>query len=59
MSTLLAWHREGHDIERSLPVLSTYLGHASPESTYWYAEAVPELLTLVAKRLDGLFGEPS
>ncbi len=25
--TLLRWHREGHDIERSLPVLATALGH--------------------------------
>jgi len=58
VQTLLQWHREGQDIERSLPVLATALGHATPESTYWYAEAVPELMTLVAKRLDGLFGEP-
>jgi integrase/recombinase XerD len=59
VNTLLEWHREGHDIERSLPVLATALGHATPESTYWYAEAVPEVMTLVAKRLDGLFRESS
>jgi integrase/recombinase XerD len=59
VNTLLQWHRDGHDIERSLPVLATALGHATPESTYWYAEAVPEVMTLVAKRLDGLFGEPA
>jgi integrase/recombinase XerD len=58
VNTLLEWHRGGHDIERSLPVLATALGHTTPASTYWYAEAVPELMTLVAKRLDGLFGEP-
>jgi integrase/recombinase XerD len=58
VNTLLEWHRDGHDIERSLPVLATALGHSTPASTYWYAEAVPELMTLVAKRLDGLFGEP-
>ena len=57
VNTLLQWHREGHDIERSLPVLATALGHVDPTSTYWYAEAVPELMTLIAKRLDGLFGE--
>jgi integrase/recombinase XerD len=57
VNTLLQWRREGTDIERSLPVLATALGHARPESTYWYAEAVPEVMTLVAKRLDGLFGE--
>ena len=36
-----------------------HIQHATPESTYWYAEAVPEVMTLVAKRLDGLFGERS
>lgn len=31
--------------------LTTYLGHASPENTYWYIEAVPELLELAAARI--------
>jgi integrase len=30
--------------------LTTYLGHTTPESTYWYIEAVPELLELAAGR---------
>jgi hypothetical protein len=28
--------------------LSTYLGHASVKSTYWYLEATPELMTDIA-----------
>jgi hypothetical protein len=28
--------------------LSTYLGHAHLESTYWYLEATPALLTRIA-----------
>ena len=49
--TLEDWYREGVDVERSLPRLSTYLGHAGPASTYWYLSATPELLGLAAERL--------
>ena len=51
--TLLDWHQAGVDIDTRLPLLSTYLGHLHPESTYWYLQAVPELLRLVARDLDG------
>jgi len=37
---------------RKIPALSTYLGHVSPESTYWYLQSVPELLGLVSERLE-------
>ena len=50
--TLLGWYRAGEDVDRKLPLLSTYLGHVEPESTYWYLQAVPELLALVSQRLD-------
>ena len=55
--TLLGWHRSGEEVERQLPLLATFLGHAHPASSYWYLEAVPELLQLVARRLDGALGE--
>jgi integrase/recombinase XerD len=32
--------------------LSTYLGHVKPDHTYWYIEAVPELLQLASKRVE-------
>ena len=32
--------------------LSTYLGHVKPEFTYWYIEAVPELLQLASERAE-------
>jgi integrase/recombinase XerD len=50
--TLLGWHRAGIDVEPMLPVLSTYMGHVDPSSTYWYLQATPELLTGVADRLE-------
>ncbi len=54
VSTLLAWHRDGRDANALLPVLSTYLGHVSPSSTYWYLSASPELLAAAAQRLGDL-----
>jgi integrase/recombinase XerD len=49
---VIGWYRNGVDVERRLPLLSTYLGHIAPSSTYWYLSAVPELLELIADRLD-------
>jgi integrase len=49
--TLITWYRAGVDVERELPKLSTYLGHVHTADTYWYLEAVPELLHLAAERL--------
>ena len=34
--TLLRWYRDGGDVQARLPLLSTYLGHINPASTYWY-----------------------
>jgi integrase len=48
---LLEWYQAGLDIERELPKLSTYLGHVEPGLTYWYIEAIPELLVHAVKRL--------
>jgi integrase/recombinase XerD len=50
--TLIDGHRDGADISTLLPVLSTYLGHVEPANTYWYLSAVPELMQLVAARLE-------
>lgn len=48
---LLAWYRTGADVERELPKLATYLGHVHVRHSYWYLEAVPELLQLATERL--------
>jgi integrase/recombinase XerD len=50
--TLAGWYRDGGDAAARMPLLSAYLGHVSPVSTYWYLHAVPELLTLAAQRLE-------
>lgn len=51
VATLLDWYRSGVDVAARMPLLSAYLGHASPASTYWYLQAAPELLVLAASRL--------
>lgn len=49
--TLIGWYRAGQDPAREMIKLTTYLGHTKPEHTYWYIEAVPELLELAAQRV--------
>jgi integrase len=48
--TMVNWYRTGKDPEREMIKLSTYLGHTEPAHTYWYIEAVPELLALASER---------
>ncbi len=54
--TLIDWYREGTDVEKKLPALSTYLGHTWVRDTYWYLSACPELMQEAAKRLDRRWG---
>ena len=52
INTILAWYRRGVDVERHLPELSTYLGHAHITDTYWYLTATPTLLRYVLQRVE-------
>jgi hypothetical protein len=49
---LLGWYRAGVNVDARMPLLSTYLGHSHPESTYRYLSAVPELLFVASERLE-------
>jgi integrase/recombinase XerD len=53
VNTMLGWYRTGANVDVMLPLLSTYLGHTTPASTYWYLTGTPELLALVADKVDG------
>ncbi len=57
VQTLLRWYRAGEDVERRLPVLSTYLGHVHVADTYWYLSAYPELMGLAVAHLEQRWGE--
>jgi integrase/recombinase XerD len=50
--TLLDWYRAGVDVQARLPLLSNYLGHVNPATTYHYLSAAPELLALAGQRLE-------
>ena len=54
--TILRWHREGVDVDARMPSLSTYVGHRDPSSTYWYLSATPELMGLVARKVQRALG---
>jgi integrase/recombinase XerD len=58
VSTLLRWYRDGVDVERHLPELSTYLGHGDVSATYWYLTATPELLRYALLRAEQSQSEP-
>jgi integrase len=51
-SRLLHWYEQGMDVDHAIAALSTYLGHADVNDTYWYLTGVPELLELVGNRLE-------
>ena len=52
VNTLVRWYRSGVDVEHRLPILATYLGHTKVTDTYWYLEAIPELLRLALARVE-------
>jgi integrase/recombinase XerD len=51
VQTLLDWYLAEGEVAPRLPALSTYLGHTSPLSTYWYLAASPPLLAAAASHL--------
>ena len=59
VTTMIDWYRDGQDVQVRLPLLSTWLGHVDPASTYWYLHAVPELLAHAAYRLDAQTSSPT
>jgi integrase len=59
IETLVQWYRSGQDVERRLPILSTYLGHVHVADTYWYLTACPELMGLAVKRFEDYWEKQS
>jgi len=50
---LESWYRKRADVQRLLPVLSTWLGHAHLDGTQVYLSMTPELLHEASVRFDG------
>ena len=57
VTTLVNWYAADADVAHRLPALSTYLGHVSPATTYWYLQACPQLMTAAAERLERTWKE--
>lgn len=57
VQTMINWYRTGRDPAREMIRLTTYLGHTDPDNTFWYLEAVPELLDLAMTRATSNGGE--
>jgi integrase/recombinase XerD len=49
---LLAWYREGKDVQKLLPHLATYMGHVEIASTQAYLTMTPELLQEASTRFE-------
>lgn len=49
---LIAWYRSGVDINQLLPMLATYLGHATLAGTQRYLTLTPELLAEASTRFE-------
>jgi integrase/recombinase XerD len=49
---LVAWYREGADVQRLLPQLATYLGHVNVAATQRYLTMTPELLREASRRFE-------
>lgn len=47
---LLAWYRDGQDVNARLPALATYMGHVDISSTHVYLQPTAQLLEQVHQR---------
>jgi integrase len=56
---MLDWYSRGLDVNKHLPHLSVYLGHAKPQNTYWYLTATPDLLSKAGTRFESYVNQGS
>ena len=52
VKVMMNWYKEGKNIDQEMLKLVNYLGHRKVTFTYWYIEAVPELLALASQRAE-------
>jgi integrase len=52
VAAMLDAYAAGQDGQTRLTLLSTWLGHVHPASTYWYLSASPELMAVAGQRLE-------
>jgi integrase len=57
--SMLDAYAAGEDGQMRLTLLSTWLGHVHPASTYWYLSASPELMASAGRRLEAHLAGPT
>ena len=55
---LLAWYRDGGDVQARLPLLATYMGHVNLSGTQTYLSMTPELLAEASLRFERYASRP-
>jgi site-specific recombinase XerD len=53
---LIAWYREGADVQACLPLLAIYMGHIDLSGTQTYLTMTPELLAEASRRFERYSG---
>lgn len=51
---LMLWQAQGADVGNAMLALATYVGHVNLGDTYWYLQAVPELMAVAGDRFEAL-----
>ena len=54
--TIIGWLRTGRNPDHEIHKLTTFLGHKQTCDTYWYLEAVPEIMTLTMRQAETVIG---
>lgn len=49
---LMLWQANGDNLGNAMMALSTYVGHVNAGDTYWYLQAVPELMAIAGDRFE-------
>jgi integrase len=57
VNALLRWYQEGAEVEAKLPLLTTYMGHVSVESTRYYLQWIEPLRTAASERFARHYGK--
>ena len=50
VKTMINWYKKGQNPDNEITKLSNFLGHTHIRYTYWYLEAVPELLIFAFRK---------
>lgn len=57
VNALLRWYRKGAEVEAKLPLLATYMGHASVAATHYYLHWIEPLRTAASEKFASHYGE--